>query len=195
MTYLLASPAAPSQSRQTTAQLMQQASMTNLDSIAAPVGISLHQFTELVIDRVDAELIDLHRFTTILTKQVRQTLDDADRFGSIRSLVTDPQRIATPDGRTAGELCGENWTQIRLASDDRARAAIDGANQFGDNTVMLLAELRTAECDRPWWGTVEWERRVDTWSSTIRFAPKLKREVRYAPETLADDLLLEIIGG
>jgi hypothetical protein len=176
-------------------QVMQQANTTKLDDIAAPVGISLHQFTELVIDRVDTELIDLHRFTTILTKQVRQALGEADRFSSIRSLVTDPQRIATHDGRTASELCGENWTQVQSASDDRARAAIDGANRFGGETVMLLAELRTAESTRPWWGTREWEQRVDAWSNTVRFAPKLKREVRQAPELLADDLLLEIIGG
>lgn len=140
MTYLFASPAAPTHWRQTTAQLMRQASTTKLDNCATPVGIALHQFTELVIDRVDAELTDLHRFTTIMTKQVRQALGEVDRFSSIRSLVTDPERIATPDGRTASELCGENWAQIRSASDVRARAAIDGASQFGDETVMLLAD-------------------------------------------------------
>jgi hypothetical protein len=195
MTYLFASPAAPTRWRQTTAQLMQQANTTKLNGTAAPAGIALHQFTELIIDRVDAELTDLHRFTTILTKQVRQALGDADRFSSIQSLVTDPERIATHDGRTASELCGENWTHIQSASDARARAAIDGAHRFGDDTVMLLAELRTAESERPWWGTNEWDQRVDDWSGTVRFAHKLKRQVRLAPELIADDLLFEIIGG
>jgi len=195
MTSLLASPVTAPQWPHTTAQLVRRANTTRVGNITAPIGISLHQFTELVVDRIDAEATDLHRCTTILTKQVQQTLGNADQFAAIKSLVTDPTRIATADGRTAAELCGESWNPIRLLSSDRACAAIDGARRFGGATVIALAALRTADCDRPWWGTEQWEQRVDAWSSTVRFAPKLKRAVRRTPELIDEDLLAEIIAG
>jgi hypothetical protein len=195
MPQLLASPVAPTPLRQTTAQLVRQLGATKVSDIAAPVGVSLHHFTDLLTDRIDLAPTDLHRLTTVLTKQLRRPLNSPDRFESIRSLVIDPDRIATPDGRTAAELCGESWKQVRVVANDRACAAIDGANRFGEATVIRLAVLRTADTQLAWWGTPQWEQRVDVWSSTVRFAPRLKRAVRQTPELIDDELLNKILRG
>ena len=79
-------------------------------------------------------------------------------------------------------------------ANEPSRAALDGAYRFGEATVMRLAVLRTAESPLPWWGTPAWEQRVGAWSSTVRFAPRLKRSVRQSPELIDDDLLRRILG-
>ena len=194
MSHLLVSPVASAPLRQTTAQLVRQVNATKISDVAAPVGVSLHHFTDTVADRLDLTLSDLHRITTILTKQIRRTLNGTDKFEAIRSLVIDPDRIATQDGRTAAELCGVHWSHVRIVANDRACAALDGAYRFGEATVIRLAVLRTAETPLPWWGTSEWEQRVGAWSSTVRFAPRLKRAVRQSPELIDEDLLRRILG-
>jgi hypothetical protein len=196
MSQLLASPvAAPARRRLTTAQTLHQAATPSAGASAAPTGFSLHQFTELLDHHLDLTALELHRTTTILTKQIRQALGGPAKFRSIRALVTDPDRIATVDGQSALELCGFAWHQIRSQAADRADAALDGAEQFGEGTVLLLAALRAAQCHMPWWGTQQWETRVDDWSRTIRFASGLKHTVRCSPELVADDVLHEIITG
>jgi len=194
MTHALASHTAPATWRPTTAQLVRRADVTKTDDNTAPLGISLHHFTDLVTDRIDLTALDLHRVTTVLTKQVRQALGGPNRFEAVRSLVIDPDRVATPDGRTAAEVCGESWSQIRRITDDRACEAIDGVCTFGEATVIQLAVLRATETRLPWWGTTEWELRVDRWAATLRFASRLKRAVRQTPEMVPDDVLRELIG-
>lgn len=195
MTPLLANPVPAAALRPTTAQMVRQLGATKISEVAAPVGVSLHHFTDPVMSRIDLTPTELHRVTTVLTKQLRRPLNRADKFEAIRSLVIDPDRIAAPDGRTAAELCGESWQHVRAVANDRACAAIDGAQRFGEATVIRLAVLRTADAQLAWWGTPQWEQRVDAWSGTIRFAPRLKRSVRQAPELIEDDLLHEIISG
>ncbi len=195
MTSLLARSVAPPLWPPTTAQLVIQARTRSSSDVSPVLGTALHQFTDVVIDQIDVETVDLHRFTTILTKQMQQAFRTRHKFVALRSLATDPRRIASPDGRTAADVCGSSWNKVRQVSNDRAVAAIDGAHRFGEATVIQLAVLRTAECEIPWWGSLEWEQRVDAWSKTIHFAPKLKRTVAQTPELVADDLLAELIGG
>ncbi len=196
MSQVLASPiAAPAPCRLTTAQILHSASTPSAWTSAAPTGVSLHQFTELLEHHLELTELELHRATTILTKQIKQALDGPATFRSIRALVTDPDRIATVDGQTALELCGFAWHQIRSQAADKADAALDGAERFGERTVLQLAVLRTIQCQIPWWGTQQWESRVNAWSRTVRFSSGLKRTVRCSPELVADDVLHEIITG
>lgn len=196
MSQILASPVATgSPCRLTTAQVLRRATTPAPGTSAAPTGVALHQFTELAELHLDLTPLELHRCTTILTKQIKQALGGPARFDAVRVLVTDPDRIATTDGRSALALCGFSWHQIRSHAADRSVAARDGAERFGERTVLQLAVLRTTVCQMPWWGTPQWETRVDAWSQGIRFAKGLKREVRYSPELVADEVLHEIIGG
>ncbi len=144
---------------------------------------------------LDVTTIELHRITTILTKQVSRVLGGPAVFESIRSLVTDPNRIAISDGRTAAELCGPDWDQVRSLAIDRADAAVEGANRYGEATVLQLAAFCTAAARLPWWGTQAWEDRVDVWARSIRFAPRLKRAARHAPELVDTTVLRSILGG
>jgi len=179
--------------RPTTAQLVREVS-SNRQSAAVPAGIAIHHFTDLFDDRTDVPVVDLHRATTVLTKQVEQALAGRRALEQIRLLVTDPHRIATPDGRSASEFCGAHWPQFLQVAGGRAEAAVEGAGRFGQSTVMQLAALRTASATQPWLGTAQWANRVDVWARNTRFHPKLKRTVRTSPELLDDDLLLELIG-
>lgn len=195
MSQVLASQVAPSPWRLPTAQIVDLTSVPQVTAIAAPIGISLHHFTELVSKHLDLTRIDLHRITTILTKQVGRVLGGPAVFESIRSLVTDPNRIAISDGRTAAELCGPNWDQVRSLAIDRADAAIEGADRYSEATVLQLAAFCTATARLPWWGTQAWDDRVDAWARSIRFAPRLKRAARHAPEQVDAAVLRSILGG
>jgi hypothetical protein len=194
MSQVLASQVAPSPWRLSTTQI-DLGSLPQVSAIAAPIGISLHHFTELVSRHLDVTTVELHRVTTILTKQVSRVLGGPAVFESIRSLVTDPDRIAISDGRTAAELCGQEWAQVRSLAIDRADAAVEGANRYGEATVLQLAAFCTAAARLPWWGTQAWEDRVDAWARSIRFAPRLKRAARHAPELVDAAVLRSILGG
>ena len=179
--------------RPTTAQLVREVS-SNRQAEAVPAGIAIHHFTDLFDERTDVSLAELHRATTVLTKQVEQALLGQRALDRIQKLVVDPQRIATPDGRSASEFCGAHWPQFIEVAGGRAEAAVEGADRFGQSTVMQLAALRTASATQAWWGTTEWANRVDAWTRSVWFRPKLKHTVRTSPELLDDDLLLDLIG-
>ena len=58
----------------------------------------------------------VHQATTVLTKQIATLLDRADRLHQIAALVTDADRVALADGRTA-----ERTLRRRVADDRRDR--------------------------------------------------------------------------
>ena len=161
----------------------------------AHVGIALHHFTDLMPAESGASTIELHRATTLLTKQVRSTIGAAADFDLVRGLVTDPDRIATPDGRTATEFCGNGWGFVRDRADERATAGIAGSTTFGDACVLQLAALHASCSDRPWWGTAGWRRVVDSWLHDHHCTASVRTALVQAPESVDSDILGSLLDG
>ena len=102
----------------TAAHILYAAQRPDLDELIA-VGLSLHLFTEIVHGRVDLSVTDLHRATTVLTKQLLGALiqhGQRDPLRDVLQLVTDGDREAMPDGRSAEDLCGLDWPAVRNAA-------------------------------------------------------------------------------
>jgi hypothetical protein len=177
----------------TTAQLIRRTDASISRPTYAALGVALHHFTEILDRRVDT--LDLHRATAVLTKQVCHLLDDDDVddvLDAIRRLVTDPDRVALPDGRRAAELCGKAWDDVRGVALQRATASCEGAQEFGRDAIVNLAAVRGVGAITPWWGTPMWRQRVDlVHGDTISTGD---RELLLdEPETARDTLLSMVL--
>ena len=156
----------------------------------AAVGIALHHFT----DPLDlAPDLALHRATTVLSKQARPLIDRADGLVALRELVTDPRRIAMPDGRTAAEFCGNAWDEVQAIATDRATSACEGAETFGQMALLNLAVIRGVNSRHPWWGTMAWGSQVDDWAALHQPSRRQHNSMLTEPELASDDLLLEVL--
>lgn len=156
----------------------------------AAVGVALHHLTE----PLNAPLgIELHRATTVLTKQARPLIDRPEGLEEILALVTDPDRAAMPDGRTASELCGRWWPDIAATASKRAASACEGAEAFGRDAVLNLAVIRGVNARRPWWGTTAWAWRVEEWFADYQMSARLHKSLLTAPEGVADDVLWDVL--
>lgn len=176
-----------------TSDLFREVSATGPSDDLIAVGLALHHFTELVRDLVPIEPLQLHRATTVLTKQVATALGEEHPLETVHTLVTDPDRCAAPDRRTAAQLCGEAWPRIRDLADHRARCAIDGADTFGEATVLHLAATRAVKPRCVWWGTHGWTKRVDDWSRRFDASGRRRPVLVSAPEYVDDDVLAQIV--
>lgn len=173
----------------TTAQVIGRTDASIARPVYAGLGVALHHFTDELRDRIDQ--LELHRATSVLTKQVCKLLDDDDPLGAIRQLVTDPRRVALPDGRRVAEVCGAAWDDIRAIADERSTASCAGAEEFGREAIINLAAVRGVGADRPWWGTPAWRDLVDRTPMTS----DERRLLHERPELAADDLLSRALDG
>ena len=171
----------------TTAQVIRRTDASIARPVYAGLGVALHHFTDELRDRIDP--FELHRATSVLTKQVRTLLGGDDPLTAIRQLVTDPRRVAMPDGRRAAEVCGDAWDEIRALADERAAASCDGADEFGREAIVNLAAVRGVGADRPGWGTAAWRDRVDR----APLSPDERTLLHQRPELADDDLLSMVI--
>ena len=163
--------------------------LTDRATVAA-VGVALHHFTEPL--GLDLEL-QLHRATAVLTKQARPLIDRPDGLDAIRELVTDPRRVAVPDGRTAVEICGSAWDDVCAIALDRANSACEGAETFGQMALLNLAVIRGVNAQHPWWGTTAWNRQLETWTARRSPSRRQRNSVLADPELAPDDVLLDIL--
>ena len=163
--------------------------LTDRATVAA-VGIALHHFVEPLGSEPD---LPLHRATTVLSKQARPLIDLPDGLVELRELVIDPRRVATPDGRTAAEFCGDAWEQVRAVALDRATSACEGAETFGQMALLNLAVIRGVNARHPWWGTVAWNQQVDAWAASRQPPRRQHHSVRADPELAPDDVLLDVL--
>lgn len=185
---LVAPPATPAVIRYT-------AQCPDLDALIA-VGLALHLFTEIVYGRVDLAVTDLHRATTVLTKQILEALihhAEHDALRAVLRLVTDGEREALPDGRTARGLCGGEWPAVRCEAYSRAEQSIRGADDFGVEPMLRLAASRAIVDPTPWWGTPLWCERLNEFQSTNTMGALEHLTLGTAPEYAPEDSLLAIV--
>lgn len=166
----------------------------DIDNLIA-VGLSLHLFTELARHQVDMSDTDLHRATTVLTKQVidtlaRQLATGNDPLEAIMRLITDPDRQAHPDGRSASALCGDAWGTIRSAAFQRAEMTIRGAADYGVVPMLRLAATRAVAQQAPWWGTPTWRARLER---HVPVSPLDHLTLSAAPELAPEGTLLDLV--
>ncbi len=121
--------------------------------------------------------------------------DDRGALDVVRSLVTDPARIATADGVVAAEFCGEAWDDIARQAEDRAVAAIEGAGTYGTTPILRLAATRAAQTRLPWWGTPEWAALVEQAVAQQSVPEELRVTLLRAPEHVGIDLLARVLHG
>jgi hypothetical protein len=156
----------------------------------AGVGIALHHFTE----PLDAPLgLEIHRATAVLSKQARSFIERPDGLELIAALVTDPHRIATPNGCTAAEVCGDEWDRVAAVAGDRAACAIEGAVIYGRDAVNKLAVIRAVNTRHAWWGTMAWAEKVEVWCEDHHLSRRLRTTLLTAPERVADDVLYDVL--
>ena len=159
----------------------------------APLGIALHHLSDGLLSVGISSPLEVHRATTVLTKQIAAGIDAPDPLAALSDLLTDPDRIAVPDGRTASEFCGPAWTRIRDITIERNSAAAAGIDEYGIVTVFRLAALHAANTTAPWWGTAAWEKRVTAWLSDVPYAPLLRSALLRSPEFVDDEILADIL--
>ena len=160
------------------------------------VGLALHLFTEIVYGRVDLAVTDLHRATTVLTKQVLEALihhAEHDALRTVLRLVTDGERESLPDGRTARDLCGDEWPAVRCEAYSRAEQSIRGADDFGVEPMLRLAASRAIVDPTPWWGTPAWRERLNEFQSSNTMGALEHLTLGTAPEYAPEDSLLAIV--
>ena len=157
----------------------------------AGLGVALHHFTEVLDGKMD--VLDLHRATTVLTKQVCDVIGDDDALATIEQLVTDPQRVAMPNGRRVAELCGETWNEVRDVAARRSAASCDGAREFGHDAILNLAVVRGVGATEPWWGTPMWRERVERVPADA-ISTDDREELLERPEFADDELLSMVLG-
>jgi hypothetical protein len=185
---LVAPPATPAVIRYT-------AQCPDLDALIA-VGLTLHLFTELVYGRVDLAVTDLHRATTVLTKQILEALihhAERDALRTVLRLVTDGERESLPDGRTARDLCGDEWPVVRCEAYSRAEQSIRGADDFGVEPMLRLAASRAIVDPTPWWGTPAWRERLNEFQASNTMGALEHLTLGTAPEYAPEDSLLAIV--
>jgi hypothetical protein len=184
-----ARPASTTRSATTARAIAQFDRVTDRATVAA-VGVALHHFAEPLGLHLH---LDLHRATTVLTKQARPLIDRPDGLQAIRELVTDPLRVATPDGRTAAEFCGAAWRDVAAVAFDRATSACDGAATFGQMALLNLAVIRGVNAPQPWWGTEAWGRQVEAWADRHSPSRRQRNSIETSPELAPDDVLLDVL--
>lgn len=183
-------PPTPNADCLSTAQLLARHASPIDVLLTASVGIAVHHLSDHL---TDATPIDRHRATTVLTKQIRPLLDDRDAFAMIEALVTDPERRALPDDRSAAELCGHEWPDVVAAAGSRARLARIGADDFGTDAIINLAFVRALGSHQPWWGLDNWIRQVDAWFDPSAFGSRLRLRLLTEPENAAPDILWNVL--
>ena len=176
-----------------TAALLRLADRADAALGLVPVGIAVHAFTETMAGHRTISAIDLHRATTVLTKQVTGLLTGDDRLRAVHRLVTDPDRPATPDGRSAAMLCGHVWPSVRSVADARATAAVEGAAAFGETAILRLAATRAALPTCRWWGTNGWLELVERWASDGSRPRRTVTALVRSPELVPDDILGSVL--
>ncbi len=168
---------------------------SDLDDLIA-VGLALHLFTEIVGQHVELSILDLHRATTVLSKQVNEALvrhSEHDALQTVLRLVTDPDREAHPDGRTASELCGGAWPAVRHDAFTRCEQSIQGAVDFGVVPMLRLAATRAIVHQAPWWGTPVWRSRLTDYLTANATTPVEHLTLGSAPEYASDTSLMAIV--
>lgn len=183
-------PNAASNTAPTTAQLIRRSDASISRPTYAALGVALHHFTELLPATLDEPV--RHRATTVLTKQVFGLLDDDDALEAIRRLVTDPDRRALPDGRTARDVCGASWDEVQTTATQRATASCEGAVEFGRDAIINLAAVRGVGAVAPWWGTPMWRQRVDLLPDDAMTSDD-RALLQDAPELAGDELLASVL--
>lgn len=159
----------------------------------APLGIALRHFAEPFLAHGDLGLAQVHRATAVLTKQLAEALATPDASATVLRLVTDPDRLATVDGRTARELCGPAWEAVRHAAEARSAEALAGIRAYGCVPVLRLAALHAVNSALPWHGTPAWEMRVIDWLPDDEDAPLLRTALLESPEHIEDEILRDIL--
>lgn len=204
MTQVLEAPtttaSAPRPTAATATVIRSAVESTELDALVA-VGLALHLFTELADRHTKVGQTDLHRATTVLTKQISEALArhsanegrEQEALRSVLRLVTDPNREALPDGRTASQLCGAAWPSVRTDAYTRAEQSIRGAADFGVVPMLRLAATRAIVHQAPWWGTPEWRSRLARYVSRNDVTPVEHLTLGSAPEFASDTALLAIV--
>ena len=171
------------------------AESADLDELVA-AGLALHLFTEIVHGRVALSVAELHRSTSTLTKQVLDLvrgLRSPDVLLAVLRLVTDPEREALPDGRTARDLCGNLWPVVRGAAYARAEQSIRGVDEFGVGPMLRLAASRAVVDPAAWFGTPVWRARLDQFLASHTIGPLEHLVLSTAPEQAPEPLLLAIV--
>lgn len=191
--------------RATTAQLLADASsplapvrltdgadeLSERERLLAALGFALHHLTEPLGSAVS--MLDTHRATTVLTKQIATALESVDAVHAVARLLTDPDRLAMPDGRSAREFCGPTWHYVAATSIKRVDAALDGVAQYGSPVVARLACLRGLQASGPWWGTEFWNECAEGWFAEHRLAPRLRSALLRRPERVDDAIIADIL--
>ena len=194
MTFSAEIPARRPVPRWTTAQLLERTSCadTRAEDLAT-LGIALHHFTDTIIGRNVMSQVALHQATTILTKQLQRCVDSDDWLHAIRALVTDPQRPALGDGRTAQQLCGAAWPAVLHVALQHSNVAINDAARYGDAPILKLAALHGCQANALWWGTAPWQLRVDDWVGRHGVGRRTHSVLTSSPEHVDQDILAAVI--
>ncbi len=179
----------------TTAEIIRRLRDVDHPPRLVALGVALHHFTEIIAGRVPLERAQAHAATTVLTKQVAVLLsaDDDAAWRRAARLAVDPQRVATSDGRTASELCGDDWPAIEREARRRAIETFEGVAHYGAESLAQLASIRAYQSSAPWWGTDAWNRLIDCWLGDARLSPVLAASLRRAPECAPLEVLRDIL--
>ncbi|NNE11146.1 MAG: hypothetical protein HKN41_02750 [Ilumatobacter sp.] len=165
--------------------------LSDREQVLAALGFALHHLTEPLGAAVS--MLDMHRATTVLTKQIATALGADGAVADVARLLTDPQRVAMVDGRTALELCGPTWHYVASTSGERVDAALSGVDRFGPRVVARLAYLRGLQANGPWWGTTTWAEHAERWFDEHRLAPRLRSALLRRPERVDDAIVADIL--
>jgi hypothetical protein len=179
----------------TPAAILHAAQYPELNELVA-VGLALHLFTEIVSGTVELSVTEQHRATTVLTKQVLDALTrhaELDALQTVLQLVTDDDREAMPDGRTASGVCGDTWPAVRAAAYSRAEQSIQGAADFGVEAMLRLAASRAIVAATPWWNTPAWRERLNQFLSCNAVGALDQLTLGTAPEYAPEEDLLALI--
>ncbi len=198
-------PAVVSRTSATTAQLIASSGLGTGRALPSPVridrhlrrrgialGFALHHLTEPLGSAVS--MLEMHRATTMLTKQLLGALEPVDPR-QFRRLLTDPDRTAMPDGRTAREFCGGHWDHVAEMSRRRADDARTGVEMFGSDVVATLAILRGVDAVVPWWSTPAWDRCAEAWFARHDFRTRLLSNLKQRPESVDDSIVADVLNG
>ena len=178
----------------TTAQLLKRTKCVGARARElAPVGIALHHFTDIIERRNVMSHVMLHQATTILTKQVQHCVAGGDWLHGVETLVTDPDRPALGDGRTAQQVCGTAWEAVLDLAQQRSSLATLDAARYGDTTILKLAALHGCRADALWWGTESWQLRVDDWTAREGVGDRARSILTFSPERIDDATLAAVI--
>lgn len=192
--WAVASPAERPVSCLTTAQLLERTKSGGVRARElAPVGFALHHFTDIIIGRDVMSHVELHQATTILTKQLQRCLAANDWLQGVQTLVTDPDRPALGDGRTAQQACGVAWQAVLDVAKQRSDLETHEAARYGDTAILMLAALHGCGTDTLWWGTASWRLRVYDWTARHSVGARTRSMLTASPEHVDQETLAAVI--